>query len=123
MEFQKTIFIAIAFGTSVRDVLRNDTFQLLRSQKSIRIVIFAIDTSQRFQNEFGGENIYFEPLTQFKPTILERVLYHFHRAILRDRCRTIELGNLTGNTKTLDKFTPFARFCLKVFFFKRLVSN
>lgn len=116
----KTIFLAIAFGTSVRDVLRNDTFQLLRRQKDIRIIIFANDINESFKTEFGGENIYFEKLIQIKPSFLERILYHFMRALLRDRCRTIDLGNTSGNTKTLNKFTPFARYCVKVFGHKRM---
>ncbi len=118
----KTVFLAIAFGTSVRDVLRNDSFQLLRRQKNIRIVIFANDINENFRTEFGGENIFFEQLIQIKPIFIERILYHFMRALMRDRCRTIDLGNTSGETKTIDKFTPFARYCLKVFGHKKMNS-
>lgn len=112
---KKTVFIAIAFGTSVRDVLRNDTYKLLLGRNDLDIVILAQDISETFQNEFGHANqVKFEKLTPVKPTLIERILLHFHRATLRDRCRTIDLGNTSGDTSAIDKFTPLARLTLKV---------
>lgn len=113
--YRKTVFLAIAFGTSVRDVLRNNTFKTLSSDKTIRIVIFAISDSDDFKNEFRGDNIVFVSLKQFKPKRLEKLVLHFHRATLRDRCRTIDLGNTSGDTFILDIFTPIARFLLFLF--------
>ncbi len=112
---KKTLFLAIAFGTSVRDVLRNDTFQLLKARKDLRIVLFAQDIGTAFKEEFGGDNIKFELLTPVQPSISERILLHFHRALLRDRCRTIDLGNTAGDTSSIDRFTPLARLCIKCF--------
>jgi len=113
--YRKTIFLAIAFGTSVRDVLRNSTFKVLTNDKTIRIVIFAINESEEFKMEFGGDNIEFVPLNPFKPTRLEKAVLHFHRATIRDRCKTIDLGNTAGDTYALDKFTPIARLLLFLF--------
>ena len=57
----KTVFIAIAFGTSVRDVLRNDTFLKLKERKDLKIVILAPQvTDPKFVEEFSGDNIEFE---------------------------------------------------------------
>lgn len=111
----KTVFIAIAFGTSVRDVLRNDTYNKLLGRKDLRIVLFAQDVSENFKSEFSFEDkVQFEPLFPVKPTLAERILLHFHRATLRDRCRTIDLGNTSGDTSAIDRFTPLARFALLV---------
>jgi CDP-glycerol glycerophosphotransferase (TagB/SpsB family) len=120
MNRKKKIFIAIAFGTSVRDVLRNDTFKILKEKKNIEIVIFIQDINDMIVAEFGGENVSFEKLVSFKPSIVERILGHFHRAVLRGKCKTIDLGNTGGNTKTLDKFTPIAKFLIKIFGFSKV---
>lgn len=112
---KKTLLLAIAFGTSVRDVLRNDTFKMLKARKDLRIVLFAQDVGVTFREEFGGDNVEFEALVPVRPSITERILLHFHRALLRDRCRTIDLGNTSGDTSTIDRFTPLARLCLKYF--------
>lgn len=112
---KKTVFIAIAFGTSVRDVLRNDTYKLLLGREDLDIVILAQDISEAFKKEFGhGNQVKFEKLVPVKPTLMERVLLHFHRATLRDRCRTIDLGNTSGDTSAIDKITPLARLTLKI---------
>ena len=44
---KKKIFLAIAFGTSVRDVLRNDTYRILKSRPDLDIVIFAQDVNEK----------------------------------------------------------------------------
>jgi hypothetical protein len=120
MNKKKKIFIAIAFGTSVRDVLRNDTYKILKTKDNIEIVVFIQDINDMIVAEFGGENVSFEKLVSFKPSLAERVLGHFHRAVLRGKCRTIDLGNTGGDTKTLDKFTPIAQFLIKLFGFSKV---
>ena len=104
----KTIFLAIAFGTSVRDVLRNDTYRVLTKSKNLRIVIFSQDISDNFTKEFKNKNVFFEKIDSFRPTLTERMLLHFHRATLRKRCRTIDLGNTSGEKTALNFFTPIA---------------
>ena len=111
----KTVFIAIAFGTSIRDVLRNDTYKALLKHRNLRIVIFAQDISQEVISGIEtNDNVFFEQISKIKPTFIERALLHFHRATLRDRCKTIDLGNTSGETKTLDRITPLARLTLKL---------
>ncbi len=108
MKQRKTIFLGIAFGTSVRDVLRTDTFRTLKAQKDIDIVVFLQDTTISIQEEIGGENVYIEKLYDFEPTKWERMVLHIHRALLREKCRTIDLGNTGADTNTIDKITPSA---------------
>lgn len=117
---KKKIFIAIAFGTSVRDVLRNDTYKLLKKRKDLDIVIFAQDINEKMTSEFGGDNVQFENLYPYTPSLTERILLHFHRAVLRDKCKTIDLGNTGADTSAIDKFTPLARFLKKVFGYSKV---
>lgn len=106
----KTIFIAIAFGTSVRDVLRNDVFQKLKQQSNLKIVIIALEANNiKFREEFAGNNVFFEPLLRYRPSLIERILLLFHKAILREKCRSIDLGNTSGETFTLNLMTPIAK--------------
>ena len=117
---KKTIFIAIAFGTSVRDVLRNDTYKMLLNDNNIRVVVFAQEISEEFVSEFGHLNqVSFEQINPFKATFVERFLLHFHRSTLRNRCRTIDLGNTSGDTKVLDFFMPFANLAHRIFGIER----
>jgi CDP-glycerol:poly(glycerophosphate) glycerophosphotransferase len=117
---KKKIFIAIAFGTSVRDVLRNDTYKVLKKRKDLDIVIFIQDINEKITTEFGGDNVEFERLYPYKPSLIERILLHFHRAVLRDKCKTIDLGNTGADTRILDKFTPLARFLKMVFGYSKV---
>ena len=119
----KKIFIAIAFGTSVRDVLRNDTYKVLKANEKIDIVVFAQDINENVITEFGGENVTFQQLVPFKPSLIERIIGNFHKAVLRDKCKTIDLGNTSGDTKTLDKFTPIARILVNLFGYNRKTSK
>jgi len=68
-KYDKTIFIAIAFGTSVRDVLRNDTYRSLQKQKNIRIVVLAPQVNDpEFIEEFKSDNVEFELLEKYHAT-------------------------------------------------------
>jgi len=110
MRQRKTIFLGIAFGTSVRDVLRTDTFRILKAQKNFDIVVFLQDTSIDIQEEIGGENVYIEKLYDYKPSKWERIVFHIHRALLREKSRTIDLGNTGADTSIIDKITPLIKF-------------
>ncbi|MEQ6123446.1 CDP-glycerol glycerophosphotransferase family protein [Pseudotenacibaculum sp. MALMAid0570] len=107
---RKKIFIAIAFGTSVRDVLRNDTFKVLKEQENLDLVLFLQDTGEEIVEEFGGDNVSFETILPYQPTLVERFLLPFHKAILRKKSKTIDMGSMDGNTKTMDNLTPLANF-------------
>lgn len=117
---KKCIFIGIGFGTSVRDVLRNDTFYLLKQQRELNIVIFSQDIESEYLQSFKGSNVSFEKLISFKPTLIERILLNIHRATLREKCRTIDLGNTSGDIQMLDKFTKFVKPTKKLIGYRRL---
>jgi len=105
----KTIFIAIAFGTGIRDVLRNDIFNRLKDNSNLRIIIFLPELDSAIIEEFESDNVFIEKLIPYQPNFLERVLRHFTKALLRDKSSTINLGNVSGNKSVLNFFTPFAR--------------
>ena len=114
-KYDKTIFIAIAFGTSVRDVLRNDTYRSLQKNKNLRIIVLAPQVNDpEFIEEFKGDNVEFELLEKYYPTRAERQLYSFHRASLRHKSTTIDLGNTAGDTSGMSFYTPFAKTSVKV---------
>ncbi len=108
------IFFAIAFGTSVRDVLRNDTYKHLKDNKNLEIVILAQHIDEQFMTEFGAENVHFEQLLEYKASLVERCISYFHRGVLRHKCRTIDLGNTAGNTFSIDIIKPFTALLLKM---------
>lgn len=112
---KKTIFIGIAFGTSVRDFLRTSAFTNLRDRKDLEIVIFSQDLSEKFKSEFSSDNIFFEKLCDYKPNLLERLLLILHRALLSFQSNTIALGNISANRFSLKIGRPFA-WCIKLFF-------
>ncbi len=110
MNKRKSVFLGIAFGTSVRDVLRTDTFRKLRRQKNIDIVVFLQDTSEEIKNEIGASNVFIEKLHDYEPNWWEKLILHFHKTLLREKCRTIDLGNTGADTSAIDKLTPFVKF-------------
>lgn len=105
-----TIFIAIAFGTSVRDLLRTNAYQPFVNNKKYRVVIFSKEVGGNFRKEFGGDNVFFEKLHDYQPTFTERMLLVFHRALLRKMSRTIALGNTAGNLTSMRLMSPLVWF-------------
>ena len=53
MSVKKKILIALPFGQTIRDVLRSDTFKVLKEQKSVTlIVVSSASKDESFQHEF-----------------------------------------------------------------------
>ena len=106
---RRTVLLAVAYGVAVRDVLRSDTYRELKAAPDVRLVVMAPEAENReFQDAFGGTNVEFEVLERPTPTLLERLLFNFQRALLRPRLRTIALGNLDGMNLALRVLTPVA---------------
>lgn len=105
----KTVFIAIAFGTGIRDVLRNDIFKKLKDEDNLSLVIFLPELDNAIIEEFESDNVSIEKLIPYQPSFVERILRHFTKALLRDKSSTINLGNVSGNKTVLNLFTPLAK--------------
>lgn len=117
---KKTIFVGIGFGTSVRDFLTNSSFLNLLKIPEYEFVVFLQDTNLKENLIFKNSKIQFKTLHPYNPTKFEKILLHFHRSVLRKKCKTIDLGNTSGDTSTLDKFTPFANFLIRIFGYGRV---
>ncbi len=70
----RTIFLAVPTGESVRNVLRTETFAVLRDSGA-RIVLLSQGADDGdFREEFGGRNVEFRALQPFEPYRIERLL-------------------------------------------------
>ncbi len=74
----KTVFMTITGGYGIRNIFRSDSFRILKSEKDLKIVIFApfVDGKSIISDfpEAQGENIIHENLAIYKPNIVERIL-------------------------------------------------
>lgn len=106
----KTLFLAIPYAVAVRDVLRSGTLEILAADPEVRVVVLVPRGSlESLSAEFRRERVAFEPLEPFKASLTERLLYHFNRGLLHEKCRTIQLGNVHGVTWSLRAAVPIAR--------------
>ncbi|HEX7861505.1 MAG TPA: CDP-glycerol glycerophosphotransferase family protein [Verrucomicrobiae bacterium] len=81
----KTIFIVVDSGISIRNILRTDVYKVLRACKNLRIVIFSSLTDDDFYKEVGGENVFFEPLQNWKATPLVKSLRSFRKDLWSEK--------------------------------------
>jgi hypothetical protein len=119
---RKRVFIAIAFGTSVRDVLRTDILGKLKQQPNLDIVVFMQELNESIIEEFGSFNVSFEKIKPFTPSLWERILLNLHRALLREKCRSIDIGNTAGDTSSIDKISPFVKLLRTFISYKRFTK-
>lgn len=70
----KTIFITITGGYGIRNIIRTDAFKILKSNKNLRIVVFAPFQAKKIIPEREGKNVFFEDLGKYRPNIVERTL-------------------------------------------------
>lgn len=81
----RTIFLIVDSGVAIRNILRTDAFAMLKAQPNLRIVIFSPLTDEDFRREVGGENIFVEPLKQWKPTAAVKVLRSLRKDIWSEK--------------------------------------
>ncbi len=73
----KTIFITITRGLVVRNILRNQAFEILKKQKDLRIIvlvlnIYNIKPPAYLNEELGAENVIFEFVPNFTVSRIQR---------------------------------------------------
>ncbi len=111
----KTIFWGIAHGTTVRDVLRNDTFLSLKENPDLKHILFVeAAKDEKFVDEFSGHNVEIRPLQPFNTSLAERMIFLFHKAALRHKCESIALGKSSGDKRALNLMTPVAFLARKI---------
>jgi len=115
------IFLAIAFGTAIRDVLRTDLIKTLLTEDSrIKIVIFTPENYDAINSEFQNDRLIIKRLDTQKISYFERFLLVFQRSLLRDFSTTINLGNTAGKTISIDLIYPITRLLRLIFGLNRI---
>lgn len=124
--YKRKILIALPFGQTIRDVLRSDTYTKLKARDDIRLVILSSASNDtEFQNEFGGDNIEFEYLGDYKANRLELLWQSFYLSTLAFKSNTIRLYAKNDKTSALRFFIPLSNFFSKIigrFKFQRLLG-
>lgn len=116
----KTVFITITGGYGIRNILRSDAFKILKSEKDLRIIIFApfVNGKNIVANlpEVQGKNIFFEDLARYKPNIVERVLRKIQEMVVFNinYVGTIKLKEMMLKKKKYSKYL-LVKFVKKIF--------
>ena len=76
---KKTIFLALSFPMSVRNLLKNKLFEYLTDRYQV-VVFSMMTTDTEFIKEFKRENVHFYDLKfDFKRGLFCRVIFKMHR--------------------------------------------
>lgn len=76
----KVIFIVLDFGLAIRNILKNELYNILKSQKDVKLVVFSPITDRAFKEEYGGENVVIEPNPRHW-NILTKTIYSLEKYI------------------------------------------
>jgi hypothetical protein len=86
-----TLLLALPYAINVRDILRTAVFRTLK-EAGVRIVLVSpAHDRPEFREEFGGENIHFEPLHPYEPQGLEAKLDTLRYTLFHDLTATINV--------------------------------
>jgi hypothetical protein len=103
-----TILIALPLAISVRDVLRNDFFRILKASGARLVVMSPAHDRPEFVKEFGGDNVFFEPLHPYTPGTFERRLDSLRYSLFSDLTETIGLRSTPAEARPPLKRAAFA---------------
>lgn len=111
----KKVLIALGYGQSIRDVLRSETYEFLKKNKELEIVLLSkASENSEFRDEFGGENIHFEVLNDYIPSKLENLFQSFYLSTLADKSNTIKLYAKNDKKSSLRIFAPISKVLSKL---------
>ena len=112
---KKKILIALPFGQSIRDVLRSDAYEELKSRDYIEIIVLS-NASDRpeFQKEFGGPRIRFEVLSDYQPNRKELLCQSLYLSTLAFKSNTIKLYADNDKRSSLRYTIPISNIISKV---------
>nr|MBA4404760.1 hypothetical protein [Nanoarchaeum sp.] len=88
--FKKTVFISVPGGFATRNILRGGTFDYLKKNKDLKIVILSpLYNNPEFVKEFGAENVFFEKLILFeRPSSIQRAIIDTKSVLALDKIAT-----------------------------------
>jgi hypothetical protein len=98
-ERQKTLFIIVDSGLSIRNILRTNVFKILRSTPNLRIVIFSPITDEEFRKEMAGENIIIEPLQKWKPNPIVKSLRSYRKDLWSEQHELVRFREKRASRK------------------------
>jgi hypothetical protein len=112
---KRKILLALPFGQTIRDVLRSDTYTKLKQRNDIELIIVSSACNNSgFREEFGGSNVQFEHLSDYKPNRLELLWQSFYLSTLAFKSNTIRLYAKNDWTSALRLFIPLSNVLSKV---------
>jgi hypothetical protein len=122
----KKILIALPFGQTIRDVLRSDTYTKLKGRDDIKLIILSsASKNEQFKKEFGGSNIEFEYLGEYKPNRMELLWQSFYLSTLAFKSNTIRLHAKNDKKSALRLFVTLSNGLSRImgrFRFQRLLG-
>jgi len=112
---KRKILIALPFGQTIRDVLRSDTYIKLKARNDVQLIVLSSASMDvEFQNEFGGDNIIFEYLGDYKANRLELLWQSFYLSTLAFKSNTIRLYAKNDKKSALRFFIPLSNGISKI---------
>ena len=112
----RTVLLAVPLGEAVRNLLRTDTYRLLRDAPDVRLVILSQGSGDaEFQREFGAPNVVFEQLQPYRPSVFERAVGSFKMAMMHEQSSTVRVMARRGYGNVLVRLVPVARLLGRVF--------
>ena len=78
----KTIFITISRGSIAKNILRPSVFARLKSAGTKIVILSSANEAADFKSDFGGENVFFEPLYEHKWSALDYFFVGLHKALV-----------------------------------------
>ena len=83
------VLLSTPIGESIRNVLRNDTWTVLRNREDIELIVAVPTIDQGFIEEFGGPRVTVVALPVRRPTRRTLGALAAYAAVLADRTRTM----------------------------------
>jgi hypothetical protein len=74
LDSPKTLFIVLDSGTAIRNILRTDVINVLRSCGNLRIVVFSPIADPEFKKEIESENVIVELAATWEPPTMVNLL-------------------------------------------------
>ena len=81
----KSIFVIVDLGISIRNILRTEVFKRLTEEKALHIVIFSPVVDEGFLEEFGSERVTIEPLRQWRPNPMVKLVQSLRKEFWAER--------------------------------------
>ena len=76
---QRTIFLLLDSGTSIRNIMRTDVFSTLKDCSYLKIIVFSPVHDESARDEFASDNVIVEPAVYYRKNVLQRFFRTFRK--------------------------------------------